>query len=163
MQVATQAAALLLARRDEPLARALQILGQLLRLPGLLCGIERDAGLLRQIVQQPAVEQGEGLARPARRQDQLSDSLALVDQRQPDRRVGRRFAPGGERLPVNGSKSRLQLIELFCGQLTSLSVRTVSATYGSLSAAPMDSTIAGATASGANAPPRRRPSRDSTA
>ena len=41
--------------------------GQLLRLPGLLCGIKCDAGLLCQIVQQSAVEQGEVFARPARR------------------------------------------------------------------------------------------------
>ena len=57
MQIAAQAAAFFLTRGHEPFAGTLQVFGQPLRLPSLLCGIECDAGLLRQVVQQPAVEQ----------------------------------------------------------------------------------------------------------
>ena len=71
--------ALLLARRHQPLARALQIGGELDRVRG-------DADLSGQILQQPPVRGGERLSPLARPQRQLANGLRLIDQWQCQRR-----------------------------------------------------------------------------
>ena len=84
MQVAAQPAALLLARGDQLLARALQVGVQ----PH---GLHRGAGLAREQSSSRRRSAGEQLlAGPARRQHEAADRLALGDERDLERRTARR-------------------------------------------------------------------------
>ena len=80
VEVAAQAAALLLARGDQPLARALEIGGE-------TDGMRRRADLAGEVPQQAPVRRRELLAGAARRDQQLAHPLALVLQRETEHRI----------------------------------------------------------------------------
>ncbi len=94
MQVAAQPAPLLLARGHQPLARLLQVAGEVLQVALELHSVRHDAGLAGHVAQQALIGHAEGCVRRARRQQQLAGRLALVGQREDGHR-GRRRRAGG--------------------------------------------------------------------
>ena len=91
VQVAAQAAALLLARGDEPLARALDLDGE-------RDGAGGGARAAGEVLEQPPVCGAQRLAVRARAEHQRADALAGVDERQTQRDARGRSAVGGGRL-----------------------------------------------------------------
>ena len=75
MEIALQAATLLLAGNDQLFAAVLQVIGQ-------LSGVDGRPGLPGDIVEQAALGSREGFARRARADDQDADLLRLIDQRE---------------------------------------------------------------------------------
>ena len=74
MQVMAKPPPLLLPRRHEPLARALQIGRQAHR-------VDRDPGMTRQIFDQPPVHRAQRVFPGSQSEVHLADRLPLVDQR----------------------------------------------------------------------------------
>ena len=82
MQITAQTTTLFLPRCDEPLTRTLQIGGK-------THGIDSNACLASEIIQQPIIGSSEGLARHAWNEEQFADHLSLVDEWQVERRIRR--------------------------------------------------------------------------
>src|SRR6266699_1741947 len=75
VQVASQAPTLLLASRDEPFARPLEISGE----PNGVCG---HPSLISNLLEQPVIGSGERFIRDTWGEQQTTNAFALVDERQ---------------------------------------------------------------------------------
>jgi hypothetical protein len=82
VQVAPEAPPLLLASRDQPLARALKVGGEPQGLVGEAHRMDGHADLVREVLKELPVRRSERLVSSARPQDQATNRLAPVDERQ---------------------------------------------------------------------------------
>jgi hypothetical protein len=99
VQVAPEAAALLLTGRHQPLARALEVGREPQGLVGEADGVGGHTDLVREVLEQPPVRGREALVAGARSEHQPTDRLTPVDERQVKRvsRGGPRDRSGFER------------------------------------------------------------------
>src|SRR5947209_11391728 len=80
MQITAQTTTLFLPRRDKPLTRTLQISGK-------TDSIDSNPRMSSEIIQQPVVGSSEGFAMHPWNEEQFTDHLSLIDERQAELRL----------------------------------------------------------------------------
>src|SRR2546423_7195910 len=80
MQITAQTTTLFLPRRDKPLTRTLQISGK-------THSIDSNPCMSSEIIQQPVIGRSEGFAMHAWNEEQFTDHLSLIDERQAELRL----------------------------------------------------------------------------